>query len=947
MDDLLRDFLTESAENLQKLDQDLIELEQRPHDLALVHSIFRTIHTIKGTCGFIGLPRLEVLAHVTESVLGAVREGRLMVVPSMISDILQSVDTIKAIQGELERSETEPAGDDTALLGSLQAWMDCATTPVSNLPMAPTPDAVRAIMASNTPGAPVASPPATATSPAAFTPEPDELELVGGARGTFEDFSTGEVLAIHADAGMVARSTGESRAVPRHVDPRPRRCRLSPDGLTRAHASPVQAVTAASTAAPPPNATEGSRADGASSEARGSIADSSLRVNVTLLDKLMNLVGELVLARNQLIQLSAADDDSVYAAPVQHLNRVTTDLQEAVMRTRMQAIGGAWSKLPRLVRDLAKASGKQLALEMHGAETELDRQILQAIQDPLTHMVRNSADHGVELPDVRRSAGKPEQGTIRLNAYHEGGHVILEIADDGAGISVEKVRRKAVERGLVPADVAATLSEAQVFRFIFEPGFSTAEKITNVSGRGVGMDVVRSNIEKIGGTVELSSREGRGTTVRVKIPLTLAIISALLVGSASEVFAIPQIGVVELVRVNDEVRHRIEEVQGARFFRLRDTLLPLVSLAERLVLSTTSLPDEYNIIVCQVGELRVGLVVDEVFDTQEIVVKPVGRLVKHLPVYAGCTILGDGRVIMILDTTGIANEALAVTHAEQAAGAATELDASEDGATESVLVYDAGSTALQAVPLSLVARLEEIPADQIEEADGRALVQYRGALLPLLPASAAMDLRARNPRPVIVFTDNGRSMGVAVDEIRDIVDARLTLDQATHRPGVLGVCVIGGRATEIIDTNHFLRQAFGDWFAPAAQLQRGDTHVLLVDDSRFFLSLIAPVLRGAGYKVSTASDGRDALTYLERGDRYDIIISDIDMPAVDGFALAREIRANPAWSDVPLLALTGRSTPADRERARACGFDEFLVKFDREAVLSALQRLAAAAGVPA
>ncbi|MBK8061690.1 MAG: chemotaxis protein CheW [Gemmatimonadetes bacterium] len=944
MDDLLRDFLTESAENLQKLDQDLIELEQRPHDLALVHSIFRTIHTIKGTCGFIGLPRLEVLAHVTESVLGAVREGRLMVVPSMISDILQSVDTIKAIQGELERSETEPAGDDTALLGSLQAWMDCATTPVSNLPMAPTPDAVRAIMASNTPGAPVASPPATATSPAAFTPDDDEAELVGGTRGTFEDFGTGEVLAIHVDATKTVRSTGGASAVPGTSIPAA--ATVGAPDVTPTP-PPVQAATAGSTAAPPPNATEGSRADGASSEARGSIADSSLRVNVTLLDKLMNLVGELVLARNQLIQLSAADDDSVYAAPVQHLNRVTTDLQEAVMRTRMQAIGGAWSKLPRLVRDLAKASGKQLALEMHGAETELDRQILQAIQDPLTHMVRNSADHGVELPDVRRSAGKPEQGTIRLNAYHEGGHVILEIADDGAGISVEKVRRKAVERGLVPADVAATLSEAQVFRFIFEPGFSTAEKITNVSGRGVGMDVVRSNIEKIGGTVELSSSEGRGTTVRVKIPLTLAIISALLVGSASEVFAIPQIGVVELVRVNDEVRHRIEEVQGARFFRLRDTLLPLVSLAERLVLSTTSLPDEYNIIVCQVGELRVGLVVDEVFDTQEIVVKPVGRLVKHLPVYAGCTILGDGRVIMILDTTGIANEALAVTHAEQAAGAATELDASEDGATESVLVYDAGSTALQAVPLSLVARLEEIPADQIEEADGRALVQYRGALLPLLPASAAMDLRARNPRPVIVFTDNGRSMGVAVDEIRDIVDARLTLDQATHRPGVLGVCVIGGRATEIIDTNHFLRQAFGDWFAPAAQLQRGDTHVLLVDDSRFFLSLIAPVLRGAGYKVSTASDGRDALTYLERGDRYDIIISDIDMPAVDGFALAREIRANPAWSDVPLLALTGRSTPADRERARACGFDEFLVKFDREAVLSALQRLAAAAGVPA
>lgn len=937
MDDLLRDFLTESSENLQKLDQDLIELEQRPHELSLVHSIFRTIHTIKGTCGFIGLPRLEALAHVTESVLGAVREGRLMVVPSMISDILHSIDTIKAIQAELEVTENEPVGDDSKLIGSLQAWLDIATNPVGSSPTQPTPHVVRAIMASNAQDAVNRN----FIAPAEPSLEPEMLDLEGGSRGTFEDFGTGEVMAIHKDA-LAPKAAPDA---PTLVTPSAAPVASAPTAATPTALDATPVSYSEPNAADPARekSAEAARGDGE----RGSIADSTLRVNVTLLDKLMNLVGELVLARNQLIQLSTADDDSVYAHPVQHLNRVTTDLQEAVMRTRMQAIGGAWSKLPRLVRDLSKASGKQLALEMHGAETELDRQILQAIQDPLTHMVRNSADHGVESPEARRAAGKPEQGTIRLNAYHEGGHVILEISDDGAGISVEKVRRKAVERGLVNADVAATLSEAQVFRYIFEPGFSTAEKITNVSGRGVGMDVVRSNIEKIGGTVELSSREGRGTTVRVKIPLTLAIISALLVGSASEVFAIPQIGVVELVRVSEDVRHRIEEVQGARFFRLRDTLLPLVSLADRLQLANSVLPDEYNIIVCQVGETRIGLVVDEVFDTQEIVVKPVGRLVKHLPVYAGCTILGDGRVIMILDSTGIANEALAVTHAEHAATTATDAEATADDATESVLVFDAGGSALQAVPLSLVARLEEIPADQIEEADGRALVQYRGALLPLLPASPAMNLRARSPRPVIVFTDNGRSMGLAVDEIRDIVDARLTIDQGTHRAGVLGVCVIGAKATEIIDTNHFLRQAFGDWFAPAAQLQRGETHVLLVDDSRFFLSLIAPVLRGAGYKVTTSADGSEAIARLEQGERFDLIISDIDMPTVDGFALARKIRAHPAWSDVPLIALTGRSTPADRERASACGYDEFLVKFDREAVLTALQRHSASVGVMA
>ncbi|MEO7963785.1 MAG: hybrid sensor histidine kinase/response regulator, partial [Gemmatimonadaceae bacterium] len=624
------------------------------------------------------------------------------------------------------------------------------------------------------------------------------------------------------------------------------------------------------------------RGDG-SGEGKQSVADSTLRVDVVLLNKLMNMVGELVLARNQLIQLVAAEEDSVYATPVQHLNRVTTDLQEAVMKTRMQPIGSAWTKLPRLVRDLAKASGKFLELEMHGAETELDRQILQAIQDPLTHMVRNSGDHGVEPPEVRRAAGKRDRGTIRLNAFHEGGHVILEIADDGAGINVDRVRAKAIERGLVKSDVAATLSDSQIFRFIFEPGFSTAEKVTNVSGRGVGMDVVRSNIEKVGGTVELSSRLGEGTTVRVKIPLTLAIISALLVGTSGETFAIPQIGVVELVRVTEEARERIENVHGARFFRLRDTLLPLVSLSTQFALGGEQDASDYNIVVCQVGKTRFGLEVDEVFDTQEIVVKPTGRLIKHLSVYGGCTILGDGRVIMILDTTGIANQALPAQQNEiTAARVEAAVKEEWEGERETVLLFDAGLTALQAVPLSLVARLEEIPMASIEQAGGRHLVQYRSALLPLIAASPNIDLTARDPRPVVVFTDNGRSMGLAVEEIRDIVEERLVLDHGARREGVLGVSVIGGRATEIIDTNHFLRQAFGNWFAPATTATTEAPRVLLVDDSTFFLNLVIPVVRAAGYRVATATDGKDALQRLERGERFEIIVSDIDMATVDG-----------------------------------------------------------------
>jgi two-component system chemotaxis sensor kinase CheA len=398
MDDVLREFLTETNENLVRLEQDIVKLERAPGDAALLNSIFRTIHTIKGTCGFLGLERLERVAHSGESVLVLVRDGKLDALPELVTSLLVWVDVIKEILATIEKTGDESAGDDTSLIASLDAWVNRP----SSTTWTPTP--------------------AAASQPA----------------------NDGRVQAIEAN-------------------------------------------------------------------------DATLRVNVHLLDRLMSLVGELVLSRDQLIQLSSTNEDSRYVAPAQRLDRVVTNLQEAVMKTRMQPIGNAWGKLPRLVRDLAQATGKSIELELSGAETELDRQILQAIQDPLTHMVRNSADHGVESPAARRAAGKPETGRVRLKAYHEGGHVLIEVSDDGAGLDPAKIRAKAVERGMLTREAAAALTEAQSLRLIFEPGFSTAERVTNVSGRGVGMDVVRSNVERIGGVVELSSRVGVGTTVRVRI----------------------------------------------------------------------------------------------------------------------------------------------------------------------------------------------------------------------------------------------------------------------------------------------------------------------------------------------------------------------------------------------------------------------------------------------
>jgi two-component system, chemotaxis family, sensor kinase CheA len=850
MDDLLKEFLAESAENLARLDVEIVALEQRPDDPELLGSIFRAIHTIKGTCGFLDLARLERVSHATEDVLGMLRDGSLALTHEVISDVLAGVDVIKAILAEIERTGTEPDADDTALLERLGAW------------------------------------------------------TAGAARAEVEPFSLFEGSAPVAELGEPG-VVGAEQANPRF------------DTAD----IPTLPAGGAELRAP----------------ARGPAADASLRVGVGILDLLMNLAGELVLTRNQLLQLAQDDEESAFRLPLQHLNRVTSELQEAVMKTRLQPIGNAWGKLPRLVRDLSRSSGKQIDLEMIGAETELDRQILQAIGDPLTHMVRNSLDHGVETPAERRAAGKPERGTVTLEAFHEGGYIVVEIRDDGRGLDAGSIRRKAVERGLVRPENAASLSDAQLFRFIFEAGFSTAEKVTSVSGRGVGMDVVRSNIESIGGRIDLHSIPGRGTTIRIKIPLTLAILSALIVDVAGQSYAIPQIGVVELVRIGGDNATLLQCVGGTPVFRLRESLLPLVRLGEALRCSTTA-DQEQSIVVCQVGGERFGVVVDQVVDTQEIVVKPLGRMVKSIPYFSGTTILGDGSVIMILDIP-----ALSVLVRSEETDAAGREPLPEAIATEaadaehmSLIVFGSGGEARQAVPLALVSRLEKIPVGSIEYADGRWLVQYRGGLLPLVPASPAIQMRALPERPVIVFSDGERAMGLAVEEIHDITEDRLRIQSESGTPGLLGAAVIAGISTEVVDIHHFLRAADPRWFRRHIEALEPQK-ILLVEDSAFFRNVVVPALSAGGYEVVTADDGQEALDRLESGERFDVILSDIDMPRVDGWEFATRVNEHPLWRETPMLALTGRSSEADRRHAAAVGFRGFLPKFDRDAVLGAVR----------
>lgn len=894
MDDLLREFLTETNESLDVVDVELVKFEQDPNNAKILDNVFRLVHTIKGTCGFLGLPRLEALAHAAETLMGKFRDG-VPVTGEAVTLILSTIDRIKAILGELERTAAEPEGQDRDLIDILEQMA----------------------LASE--------------KPAAAEPKQADGEL------------TFQILERQLRPGEVSldeleRAFRETEVEPVAVAPEP------------VKAEPVAAKPEESPAAKaPPKRAREEEVDPSKQEA--SVASQTIRVSVDTLETMMTMVSELVLTRNQLLEIVRRHEDSEFKGPLQRLSNVTAELQEGVMKTRMQPIGNAWQKLPRIVRDLSTELNKPIDLEMSGAETELDRQVLDFIKDPLTHMVRNSADHGLESAAERRAAGKPERGSIKLSAYHQGGHIIIEISDDGRGLNVDRIKKKALENGITTEAELEKMSEQQIHKFIFAPGFSTAAAVTSVSGRGVGMDVVRTNIEAIGGTIDLRTALGEGSTFSIKIPLTLAIVSALIVESCGDRYAIPQLAVVELVRVQANSEHCIEHIKETPVLRLRNKLLPLVHLSKLLGLEEAP---EINgeagfIVVTQVGALTFGIVVDGVFHTEEIVVKPMSSRLRHITTFSGTTILGDGSVIMIIDPNGIAS---AVGSNIETKDEAAEGDAAvangTSGAMTSLLVFRAGGDVPKAVPLSLVTRLEEIDVATVEHTNGRMLVQYRGRLMPLIPIDGKAQLRAEGSQPLLVFADGDRSMGLVVDEIVDIVEDRLDIEIASEISGTVGSAIIKGKATEIIDVGFYLTQAFEDW------LHRKDMNafslnrkLLFVDDSAFFRNMLTPVLKAAGFEVVTADSASGGLELVKSGQHFDIIVSDIEMPDMNGFEFAEHLRETEGGRDVPIIALSSLSSPAAIERGRHAGFHDYVAKFDRSGLLAVLKETASDMGAAA
>ncbi len=977
--ELLNDFVVEANEGLAEIETDLLTIESHGAaiDVDLVNKVFRAIHSIKGAAGFLALSRIETLSHSLENVLSLIRGQTLVPTGPVVNRLLKGADLLRRMINDIANSNTYDVSVPVAALKAIAAGEMPAAAPAS---VETRPASVDKPMLSIPDGQVAAC---LAAGQLVFVYSVDPRQDVQGCQPTefLQRLSdTGTILASTLDdAAATAIAAGDRHpfevvhATVLNVDqivsffelPRQRIRALTladcPSVATRAPAAPV--VTPLPTAAvSEPAPTEEAVGRDTSPMAddphvdKKVVAETNIRVSVAVLDRLMNFAGELVLGRNQLLQTIANGDSRSLELVANRINQVTTELQETIMQTRMQPVGNVLSKFTRVVRDMCQTLGKQAQLEIEGKEVELDKSIIESLGDPLTHLVRNSMDHGLETPEVRARQGKPPVGTIRLKALHQEGKVLLVISDDGAGIDAARLKRKAVEKGLITADAAASMSDSEAIQLIFAPGFSTAEQVTAVSGRGVGMDVVKTNFERLGGTIEIETKVGAGTTITVRLPLTLAIIPSLIASCSGQRFAIPQGNIRELVRVGrDERADMISRVNRSEVLRLRGDLLPLVHLQGLLGGSQSRGPNTagvLNIVIVETGRMQYGIVVDELHDSEEIVVKPLGKHLKAILFLAGATVLGDGRIALILDAAGMARRMN--LYAGQQDVANHGRDAAVIDSTQELiptLLFVNHPNEWFGVPMSVVARIERIQSSQIDTVAGRQVLQYRGGTLTLLSLDRCIHAR---PAPtqeryyVIVFRHGGREIGLLTPEILDIRDLPAEMDTGTFREtGVLGSAVIDEhtiRFLEVFDlgnTQHAVGRASRPATAepPAAPSTERRPRIVLAEDSAFFRNKVRKFLEHEGWDVVACEDGVAAWEAMSApACEADLLITDIEMPNMNGFELTERVRRSPRWSKLPVVAVTSLAGDADRAHGVRVGVTEYMVKLNRDELLETAAR---------
>ena len=852
MEELLNDFLAEANDQLDHVERQIVQFENNPSDADCIASIFRLIHTLKGTSGFLDLSRLERLTHAAETLLSRTRDnGRASA--EEVDLILQTVDAVQEILVSLANNGQEPEGTDESLIALLEnaAQHDAATH-----------------------------------QPAISSLAPQNTQEATG--------ETEPALAYHS--GLPEKSEAQSQPA-----------------ITQT--APVAAKKSAATSSNRENA--------------------SIRVTIGTLERIMRLVSELVLTRNQLIDLSSKGSESAISGPLQRLSAITTDLQDSIMQARMQPIDRLFASIPRIVRELSQDLQKQINLIIEGSDTELDRQLIELIRDPLMHLVRNCIDHGIENPETRTTNNKPAHGTLRISATQDAGFISIRIADDGAGIDVKRVREKAAAQGLADEARLATMSNDELCRFIFAPGFSTAKEVTHVSGRGFGMDVVRENIESIGGTVSLTTTIGQGTTITLKVPLTLAIIPALIFSVGDHRFAIPQDSVIEAVSCHDGEKSRLSMVQGRKTFRLRNEVIPVADLTQICGMekedATTVDDDQRLVIVTRIGSVNFAIAVDHLADVQEIVVKPLCSPLAHLNFFAGNTILGDGSVVLIVDPMGLADSIGLDSNKQYTVDADNQGDPYRKDATNFILFRAAGQVQ-KALPLSLLSRIEEVKASEIVDSDGQKFLHHNNLIMPVLFLAEADS--ERETWPVLVVGVGGEPMGLVVTNIIDTIEHSLEIDIAGRTASVIGTTTMRDEVTEILDLTYFMQATRPDEFA------RKHAHrfrVLLVDDKLFFRDMLAPIIAASGYEINTADSAESAMAAIRRGGKFDAILTDLDMPNINGYELTRMIREIPTYAHTPIIALDAFAGEEVTSAANNAGMVAVVGKFDRKSLISILQ----------
>ncbi|MFH1216846.1 MAG: chemotaxis protein CheW [Pseudomonadota bacterium] len=1046
-DETLQAFIEEAKEHLDGIEADLLAIEEAGANInsELVNKVFRAVHSLKGGAGFLGLDKVKELAHSSENLMNLIRNEELVPTPAIVSTLLDATDLLGKM---IENSATSNDVDISAYLLALQnavsnnleedvkptlenhVSLGTAANPslftinefelnsirkgANNLfileydliadieEQGKTPLAViNELMQTGDlvdSKVDIASVGDLQTDPGemkipffALFATIMEIDLLTGFLGLDSDKIHPVKLDIPGDSAPVI-NTATPEATPK-PDPVPAAAQEVP---VKATATPVKETAPA----PPPKKEEPVISPPSTAKAPPQIkAETNLRVSVKILDSLMTLAGELVLTRNQLVQAVSTHNQQGVDTVSQRLDLVTSELQEAIMSTRMQPVGNIFNKFKRVVRDLSKDLGKEVNLIIEGEEVELDKTIIEAIGDPLTHLVRNSVDHGIEIPGERTKNNKPGIGLLRLSAFHEGGQVIIEIEDDGAGINTEKLKAKVQEMGLIDRTQLEAMSQKELAKLIFLPGLSLAKEVTDVSGRGVGMDVVNTNLSQLGGVIDIETAMGVGTTISIKLPLTLAIIASLIVTCQQERFAIPQVNLVELVRVPaNQVKERIEKIGDAMVIRLRGELLPLVHLrtalgikdcvfldpetkksktdrrinicdprskkdlekldeqpAEQVAFAEkrtgedrrTNPMSAYNILVLSSGDFHYGLIVDQLLDSEEIVVKPLGSHLRNCKCYAGATIQGDGRVALILDVVGISSHMKLNRVAEKVKSQSMLLKEKQEGAedSQSLLIVMNAPNEQMAIPLGLISRIEKIRTDDIIITAGRRNIQYRGSTLSLFGVEEVANVGMRDETDstcyVIVFPMAGREVGIMVSEIVDILDATIKIDDITHRQtGILGSMILFDKITLLVDLYGVVSAIMPDWaiYTKAQSTEQGTQtyHLLIVEDSKFFMNQLVNFVTEAGYKAFTAEDGVEALQVLEEEEIH-LVLTDIEMPNMDGLELTKRIRNDARWSGLPVIAVTSVAGEAAEERGRHAGVDEYLIKLDREQITSKIE----------